>query len=425
MKNKSLFSRLLENKKLMLIASFLIAFVFWIISSDNISKTIDNVPLKAVLSESAEKENLKVYSVSPETVSIEISGKRLIIDSLTADDFVASVDLFNVSKPGTETYAIDIESKSNMNFAVEGSKPLRVTVMVDREVTKTVEVHKLFDYDAEGYFVVDDMPSTITITGPETIVSKVKSAYVTDTITTKDGSSVKKTLTVHLCDKTDPSDPDKQSIYSEFIKVSNDSFDDVTFSFLKINDSMPLTIKYDQSGFTLPANYYSITPETLSVAGADDVINGENAISSIELDLGSLSKYKNDMNEITFDISQLLGDDLVMTNSNGDVSEVKVQLDLSFLEDEKFLIPSSNIKATGLPEGYYANLPTSLYATVIGTSSVLESLDASDISITYDFASQKPSEDNIVNATVIYKINETGVCWVYQPSQTEEITLYK
>ena len=62
MKNKSIFSRLLANKKLVIILSFVLALIFWIITSDNISTTIGKVPLKHNLSEKVAAEFLaKVF----------------------------------------------------------------------------------------------------------------------------------------------------------------------------------------------------------------------------------------------------------------------------------------------------------------------------------------------------------------------------
>ncbi|MBE6737148.1 MAG: hypothetical protein E7566_00630 [Ruminococcaceae bacterium] len=419
MKNKSFFSRLLENKKLMLIASFVLAFVFWIISSDNISKTIVDVPLQAVLSESAEQEGLKVYSVSPEYISVDVSGKRLIVDSLSVDDFTASVDLFNVSRPSTESYQIDVSTKSNMSFSIDGTNPLRVTVMVDKEVTKTIDVHKLLNFEPdEGYFVEDDMPATITITGPQSLVKEVKSAYVSDEISVSaENLTTKRTLMVHLCDKDDPNDPDSKDVHSEFIKLSNESFVDVNFEFFKVKDEIPITLKTENEGFTLPHDRYSFEPATLSIAGNEELLFGEDAIEQIEYNLGSISKYQNELVELELDVKDMLPEGLICTNTE----KVKFSLDLSFLSKKQFT--ATNIETIGLSSADTYDLPESVKLTVVGTTAALSDLDNDNFSVTYDFTDVVSSEISVAEVPVSVKINKKiiGICWVYRPSDVETI----
>ncbi len=421
MKNKSLFSRLLENKKLMLIASFVLAFVFWIISSDNISKTIVDVPLQTALSESAEKEGLKVYSVSPETISVDISGKRLIVDALSAEDFTASVDLFNVSKPCTETYSIDVSTKTNMNFSIEGTKPLRVTVMVDKEVEKTIPVHKLLSFEPdEGYYIKDDMPATITITGPQSLVEEVKSAYVSDdVVASEDKLTAKKSLTVHLCDNEDPNSSDSKDIHSEFIKLSNESFVDVNFEFQKIKEGVPLTLNTDQDGFVLPRDCYSFEPATLNLAGNDELLFGADAIKAVNFDLGSITKYKNESTTLTVDVSELLPDGLVCTNTKN----VKLNLDLSYLSIKSFNV--TNINSLGLTSDYNYDLPSSINVYAVGTTAALNDLDEDSFIVTYDFTDVKSLGESIIEVPVNVKINKKiiGICWVHRSDDTEKVYL--
>lgn len=424
MKNKSLFSRLLENKKLLLIASFVLAFVFWIISSDNITKTIDDIPLRTVLSESAEKEGLKVYSVNPETVSVEVSGKRLIVDALSKEDFSAYADLFNVSKSGTETYSVKIETKSNTSFSIDDVKPLRATVMVDKEITKTVTVHKLFEYEpSEGYHISDDMPSTVTITGPQTLVDEVKSAYVTDVIKANDDLTAKKTFTVHLCDKSDPKNPDKKDIHSEFLKLSNESFADVNFKFQRIQNDVPLALAYDQESFTLPPECYSFEPKTIDLAGDEKLFSGENGIQQIVYNLGSFSKFKNEVVELEIDTKDLLSEGLVCTS----VDKVKLTLNLSFLSEKTFT--TDNIQFVGLSDYHNYDLPDKVNVQFIGVPAVLSDLDENSFNVIYDFTHIVSIEDAAyVEVPVSVKIKNNknvGVFWVYKTSDTEKINIIK
>lgn len=419
MKNKSLFGRLLDNKKLVLILSFVLSFMFWMISSDNTTRTISDVPLNYSLSNSVSKD-LKIFSSSTETVSVNVSGKRVIIDALSASDITASVDLFSVNQPGTGTYPVIIENNSNMKFDIEKTEPENITIMVDREATKTVEIVSNFSYSPEGYYVENNLPATVEITGPETYVSKVKCAYVSGKVNSPNAKTVTNNYTIRLYDSETPNSAGAQEVSTEYITMSYSNVD-VSFRFLKIDENVPFTIVYEPSGEKLKSFYYSVTPSTISVAGPEELITGEKAITEFAINIGSLSKYKNQIYNETFDVHDILGDKFV--NKSDSVETVKVQLDFSNFGIETFDVPSKQITVKNLPDGYSYTAPSTFAVTAVGTSSALSALEESDFTIVYDFNGVTPSSDTPVDVPVTINVNTSGLCWVYRSSETVSVLL--
>lgn len=419
MKNKSLFGRLLENKKLMLIVSLALSFIFWMISSDNTSHTINDISIKYSLSESASEE-LKVFSVSSETVSVMVSGKRVIVDSLTEEDLVARVDLFGVSEPGTGNYEVIVESTKSLNFDIDSIEPKSVTVMVDREATKTVSVISDFTYSPDGYYVDNNLPDTVTITGPESKVKNVKSAFVSGHVKSPDASDVTNTYTLRLFDSEDPNSSDAKEISTDYITMSYSSVD-VLFRFLKIDENMPLSLSYEPSNFKLSSSYYTITPSTINVAGKEELLFGENAVGSINIDIGSLSKYKNQIYNESFEVKDVLGSDFV--NKSDGVETIKVQLDFSNLVMDTFDVPASSIVVKNLPQGYTYTAPSSYAVSVVGTQNALSSLTSGSFTIEFDFKSVIPSAETPVNVPVSITINNSAFCWVYRQSDTASVLM--
>lgn len=419
MKNKSLFGRLLDNKKLVLILSFLLSFMFWMISSDNTTRTINDVPLNYALSESVSKD-LKIFSSSADTVTVNVSGKRVIIDALTTGDISATVDLFAVSKPGTGTYPIVIENNSNMNFEIEKVEPESITIMVDREATKTVNVISNFSYSPEGYYVDNNLPQTVEITGPETYVNKVKCAYVSGKVNSPNAKTVTNSYTLRLFDSEDPNSAGAQEVSAEYITMSYSSVD-VSFRFLKIDENVPFTIQYEPSGNKLKSFYYSVTPSTISVAGPEELITGDKAITEFAINIGSLSKYKNQIYNETFDVRDILGEDFV--NKSDGVETVRVQLDFSNFGIETFDVPSKQITVKNLSEGYTYTAPSTFAVTAVGTTTALSALSESDFSIVYDFNGVTPSSETPVDVPVEINVNSNGLCWVYRSSETVSVLL--
>ncbi len=421
MKNKSLFSRLLDNKKLMLIVSLVLSFMFWIVSSDNTTQTINDVPLNYSLSDSASKE-LKIFSSSVDKVSVKVSGKRVIIDSLSEEDLIATVDLFGVTEPGTNSYKINVENTGNAAFDIESISPDSVNIMIDKEATKTVNLFGKFSYSPEGYYVENNVPETIEITGPESVVNQVESAYISGSVTSSDASTVTNNFTVRLCDNVDPTAANAMDLSAEYITMSYDNVD-VSFRFLKLDEDVPFSISYEPSSIKLSSSYFSITPSTISVAGPESLISGENAISDFAIDIGSLSKYKNQIYNETFLIEDVIGNDFI--NKSQGVESIKVQLDFSSLEIETFDVPSSRIYVRNEPEGYSYTAPTTYPVTIVGTAAVLESLSESNFYVTYDFENVTPSSESPVDVPVNIVVNSSGLCWVYRTSNTVSVMLEK
>ncbi len=419
MKSKSLFGRLLDNKKLVLILSLVLSFVFWMISSDNTTQTITDVPLNFSLSESVSKD-LKIFSTSVDTVTVNVSGKRVIIDSLSASDITATVDLFSVNKPGTGTYPIRVENNSNMSFDVEGVEPENITIMVDKEATKTVNVVSNFSYNPEGYYVDNNLPATVEITGPETLVNKVQCAYVTGKVNSPNASTVTNTYTLRLFDSEDPNSAGAQEVSTEYITMSYSSVD-VSFRFLKIDDNVPFTIKYEPSAIKLSSFYYSVTPSTISVAGPEELVTGENAIENFAIDIGSLSKYKNQIYNETFSVKDVIGDEFI--NKSDGVETIRVQLDFSNFNMETFDVPSSRITVNNLPDGYNYTAPSTFAVSAVGTTTSLSDLTENSFSIVYDFKDVTPSAETPVDVPVSITVNSNGICWVYRTSETVSVLL--
>lgn len=419
MKNKSLFSRLLDNKKLVLVLSLLLSFFFWIVSSDNTAKTVTDVVLNYSLSDTASKE-LKIFSSSVNTVSVHVAGKRVIVDALSAEDITATIDLSSVNQPCTGTYPVIIDTDRFQDFDVESIEPESVTVMVDREISKTVEIISDFTYSPEGYYVDHNAPKNIEITGPETIVKRVHAAYISGNVSSPNAGTVTNSYNVRLFESADPTADGAVEIPTDFITMSYSAVD-VSFRFLKIDEEVPFTIKYDQTSIDLPSSYYSVTPSTISVAGPEDKITGENAIESFAIDIGSLSQYKNQIYNLTFDVNDILGTDFV--NKSDGVETIKVQLDFSYLDIETFDVPASRISVKDLPEGYTYKTPSTYAVTVVGTSAVLDRLDENDFTIEYDFSDIVGTSESYVDVPVSISFESAGICWVYRSSETVSVLL--
>lgn len=418
MKNRSFIGRLLDNKKLVLLISFLLAVMFWVITSDNTADTIYNVPLKYSFSEDAPSD-LKVFGLNIEGVSVDVVGKRVVIDDLEAADLTATIDLSSVKGFADSSFPIYVRN-NNSAFDIERVEPSSIRLVVDREVTKTVKLVTDFKYTVGGYYVDSDVPSTVEITGPEKFVSQVKSAYIGGSVDNSEGSTVTESFGIKLYDSENGA-KDGNEVSKEFITLSHNNVE-VTFRFLKLDEDMPFEIDYNPDSLHLPSNYFSITPRTICLAGPEEFITGSKAISGISVDIGSLSGYKNELYNKSFNISDLLGDNFI--NKTEGVDTVNVKIDFSSLVSVTFEVPSSKVETKNMPDSIEYKATTSYPVTVVGTKTVVENLDADDITVILDFSDvDADSTGKVLTVGTKIEIDTNGLCWAYTPTNTTTVQI--
>ena len=418
MKNKSLIGRLLDNKKILLIISFLLAVMFWVISSDNTADTVYNVPLKYSFSEDAPSD-LKVFGLNIDGVAVDVVGKRVVIDDLEAADLTATIDLSTVKGFADASFPIEVRN-NNSAFDIERVEPSSIRLVVDREVTKTVKLVTDFDYSVSGYYVDSDVPSTIEITGPEKFISEVKSAYIGGTVDNTDAVTLTESYNVKLYDSENGA-KDGDEVSKEFITLSHNNLE-VSFRFLKLDEAMPFEISYAPDTLVLPSNYFTITPRTIRLAGPEEFITGSKAISGIPVDIGNISSYKNELYNKSFSISELLGDNFI--NKSEGVDTVTVKIDFSSMVSVTFEVPPSRIETKNKSDNIDYKAPASYPVTVVGTRKAVENLDVKDISVILDFSDvDADSTSKILTVATTINIDSTDLCWAYTPTNTTTVQI--
>ena len=304
MKNKSLFSRFLTNKKVLFIASLVFAFIFWILTADNITKTFIDVPVKYNLPESVSQE-FEIFSSSNDFVSVTVDGKRVAVDALSAENFNATVDLSGVSESGEKSFNVNVKCSENLNLDITRVEPSNITLMIDRPMTKTVEVKYNFTYSPVGYYVDNNVPETVEVSGPESYVNQVKCAYIGGNVTSRNSDTVTNNYKITLYDNEDPQSPDAKIIDNEYIKLSYSNVD-VTFKYLLLKESVPFSVVNDE-GILISDNYFSTSPTSLNVAIPESSLDNNGEFLSLPLDIGRISQYKNESYNFTADVADVLG----------------------------------------------------------------------------------------------------------------------
>jgi len=186
-KFKSEFTR---NNLIYLLISFVVAFSLWLYvvneANPEIDVTVRNIPVVFTgESDVLTDRNLTITDGKNQTVSVTFTCKRSDMSKLSADTITAVVDLTDVNAAGTYQRQYTLTYPSNVtasNIKVSDRNPYVVTVTVDKLVSKTIDVRGVFEGSVADGYVLDTFefnPETVTISGPDELISNVSYAQVT------------------------------------------------------------------------------------------------------------------------------------------------------------------------------------------------------------------------------------------------------
>lgn len=277
--------RLTNNWGLKLI-SIIFAVLLWlvVVNVDNPvkSRMFDNVPVKLQNAHLVTDEDL-VYEVldSTDSVSVYVSAPRSYLELLSKDDIVAVADFNNIT--AANTINITYYSK-RYNDKITNFKGNIESVKLNIEPEKMLQLvlkTKTEGEVEEGYVVgkVTTDQNQIRISGPESVVSQIKSAVVSVDIsgTTSD---------IATYEDVKLYDVDGNEISHSSIKKNVDT---VKIG-VQILATKTVPVKYSAMG--VPASGYrltgeiSSTPTEITIAGSADALRN---ISQIEVPAEALN----------------------------------------------------------------------------------------------------------------------------------------
>lgn len=320
------------------------------------------------------QHGLVITDVSDLTVDVTITGTRLNIGRLTADDVQAVIDVSRIS--GTSVYNVSYtlsfpESVDASAVTVTSRSPSTISFQVTRMNTVEVPVQVEFHGSvAEGYLLGDleYEPNVINVSGPQTVLDTIDHAYAEVTL-----QDVNSTRTVQA----------SYDLYDEdgnIIDTTGLEFDVSTISVtipIRVIKEVPIRVTYNEgAGATSENVRCTLSENYITIAGDASVVDGINRIDVGPVDLTSF--------ELTYE-----GDlDIVLPNDVENISgieSVHVQIEVIGLEVRSYTV--TNISYSGLPEQYQAELVThSLTVRIRASSEVLDSLSTSNLRAVADLS---------------------------------------
>ncbi len=397
-------SKFWDNKIVWIIISILASVILWMyvttILRDQTTRSFDGIPVEFIGEDALrDSRNLIITEKSHGTVSVRISGTRSDLAKLSSVNMKAIVDVSKVTSIGannSSTFELSYPSTvESANYTRISSDPLLITYSVVRATSKTIDVKGVFNGTrADGFTLrpLEFNPDTVRISGPESEISRVANAWVV-----VDRQNVDKTVTF---------DQSYILVDSEGVEVplGNIKLDTETVEVtLTVNATkeVPLTVDIvEGAGASLENIEITCIPETITIAGDGETLEGINKISLGTIDLTSFSA-------LTFEQSFPIVLDNNITNVKG-VTEAKVTIKIMGLETKKFKV--TNFSLINVTQGYTGEIENeTMEVTLRGSPDVLKEVQANNIRLVADCVEQGTSSGEFEIPAKVYVDGFTGV----------------
>ena len=372
MKNKK---NILSNPGLMVL-SFVLAVTLWLVVA-NVENPVTTKQFRdvdiTIINENALSNINKVYEVvSGAQATFTVKGRRTVLNHMTEEDFRVVADLSHMS----EVYAIPVEiSPKNEALDVEIYKNANTMVLsLEDELTDTCAVTVVTEGEVmDGYALGEKevKPNIVSVTGPQSMVHKIKEARVTVDVEHA-ASDVTAECEVQYYDGNGEL-LDQARLSTDYKSV------DVNVQVLKTKAVSVFvnTIGSVAKGYELENVTYE--PQSIDVAGTSDVLASINEIRINDLDISGLKEDQ----EYSFKVADYVPEGVVLTDAE---QKIMVTVKVGKIISKDIILTENHINLAGGQAKYKYELPvdTAIKVKVTGYRDVIATMQASDLNAMVD-----------------------------------------
>lgn len=387
---KEFFSKrhILNNIGLKII-SVLVAIILWIlvinITDPLQTRTFRNVPVRLVnTTVVGSNKTVRVLKHSDVVSEVVVRAPRSIIGQLgtSSDNIIATADFSNLSADN-KTVPISFTT-FKYSDRIDNIKSNNDKLLVEIEDKKTIQLPIQVTTSgsiASGYIKgkVSLGQNQVRVSGPESVVSLVKSASVDVQLTdfTENISTVSDIILFDVNGNTVPDDELTLSVESISVDV-------------EILATKKVPIRYDTIGS--PADGYALTgeikctPETVVIAGPTNNIA---SVTQIEIPATELNVTgQTDTLTAVLDIENYLPEGIRLVEDPNNNGKVQLSVYIEALHTNTYGIYLQNVKMQNLPEGFtaeWAEVEDNVEFTLEGLTQDFEKLQISSLNYRVDF----------------------------------------
>lgn len=285
-----------KRKVLHIILSILIACAIWIYvdSADNPegsekTKVISDIPIEyAGKDTTLADRGLMLLPDSEQTITLEIKARRRVLARLDPSKIRIQADLSDITSTGTQSVSYTI-------YYPDGITRNSITILNASSYTAQVEIGELYSRSvdircalegsvAQGYIAgeLQFQPETLEIRGPQEEVDKVSYAKVTLSVENAT-QTVSQTLDYQLYDEADRLIQDTGDLHATADHIQ------VTLP-VNVEKELPLKVNFIEADGARVGNLeYTITPASIMVSGAAELLKDMDSITLDDFELADFS----------------------------------------------------------------------------------------------------------------------------------------
>ena len=415
MKKSSFLTRLFSHNIVLLIISFLLAFIAWFIINANseteTNVTISNIPISITLPDTALDKGYQVFRADDSTASVEVSGNRVSVGSLTPSDIQVFANQVSTIDHADE-YSLPLSAKKvgiKTNYNIMSSvTPPTVTFFADKFKEKDLPIDKSqmkVVVDSGDYSEITMSNDTVHLEGAAAKVDEIEYAMIVDTVKPEGSSPITLQESLVFYDKN------KKEVTLKYVEADIKSVEVTVTTQPKKEISLALEIINEPQN----APAVTLTPAKVSIYGPAEQIDTikDNQVIIGTLDYGTLT---NTAHKIPYDIS--LPDSLKDCHIIADSEEtVTANLDLSDYVSTTLTVPVTTKVDTAKYSAEIAS-GTTVKLTVYGPASVIKRIAAKYVTVVADLTKMADQLDEEKTVSVLVPLTVTfadqfKTCWAY------------
>lgn len=362
---------MLENKKLNMVLSLLIAIALWafVIGEVNpeASRAYRDVPIQFINEEVLEQSGMALYSVSDRTMNVTLTGNRSEINKIDTKDILATVDLSDAAM-GENHLRINLRVPNKVDVETQSANKVIVTVekRVSKEIPVEISYEGTFNGEEEPITVSQNL-KTVTAFGAETTINKVVAARanVSENSITADPQEIECSLIAV--------NSNRQRVYN--VDLSDKSV--VITSELAKLKTVPLEIPIegkDSDGIERTVT----APTEITIKGKMADLDAIETIQAEPIYLGGV------LESTTISVTPILPEDV---DVSAESSNLQITVQVTKKETRVMTFDQSDVEIRGLKEGLRAELTaTSIELTITGSESLVENLTKENVSVFVDLS---------------------------------------
>ncbi len=373
---------LLDDWRVRAGVSVLLAILAWmivtIIVQPGTTITLRHVPVDFTYdSSNYTSKGLSIVSAPAVSVDLTVSGDGFTIGRLTSDDFVVYPDWSSVRTSGEKSLRLKVEcispAANDINIGIDGNNTVTVVFDVVEELTLPITVITKFLTVEDGYILYNTAASaeTVTLSGPSSELSRV--ATCTAELTYDGGLHETQTLDTALRFYTESG----SEVFFDYVTLDRENVD-VTLTVYKLAE-LPVNVRFinTPSNFDDSVLIYSLSQDSLRVAGPEAVIDGltELAVGTIDLSSFTLDRV--------YEMPISLPSGIVSLDN---ISSISVSFDCSALTTKTLNLPAECVQVINLPSTYQLTVETERLMNVVlcGPADALEGLTPEQVVVEID-----------------------------------------